>query len=195
MPKIFSEADREKIRVNLLKNGRSMLEKKRYKDISVAEIAAESGIAKGTFYNFFGSKEDFFYEVMLLIRDDNRKELLALIENPSRDAVAETMYKRYTTTKTIYDYFEPEELKIIFRRLPGKVQESDANSIELAERLISLCIDNENIKPEVVVNLMNIAGSAAANREFLIQEHYDATISVIANAIADYIYGGHKHDA
>lgn len=189
MPKIFSEADRENIRANLLKNGRSMLEKKRYKDISVAEIAAESGIAKGTFYNFFGSKEEFFYEVMLLIRDDNRKELLALVENPSRDAVAETMYKRYTTTKTVYDYFEPGELKIIFRRLPDKVQESDADSAELAQKLISVCTDDANVKPEVVVNLMNIAGSAAANREILIEECYCETISVIANAIADYIYG------
>lgn len=189
MPKIFSEADRANIRANLLKNGRAMLEKKRYKDISVAEIAVESGIAKGTFYNFFASKEEFFYEIMLLIRDDNRKELLALAENPSRDAVAEMMYKRYTSTKTVYDYFEPEELKIIFRKLPEKAQESDINSTELAQKLITSCTENQNVEPEVVVNLMNIAGSAAANREFLIQEHYNATIFVIANAIADYIYG------
>lgn len=192
MPKIFSDTDRDNIRLNMLKNGRKILEKKRYKDISVAEIAAESGIAKGTFYNFFPSKELFFYEVMLLIRDSNRKELLDIIENPSWQAVYDAFYKRYTTTKTVYDYFEPEELKIIFRRLPGKSQESDENSTALAEKLIAVCPHNENVKAEVIVNLMNIAGSAAANREFLIEEHYCETVAVMARALADYIFGGKK---
>lgn len=194
MPKIFSEEDRESIRKNLLENGRAMLERKSYKDISVAEIAEESGIAKGTFYNFFGSKEEFFYEVMLLIRDNNRNELLKAAEAPSKEAIYKVMYKRYTTTKTVYDYFTPEEMKIIFRRLPGKTQEADENSVELAQKLISVCTDSKNVKAEVVVNLMNIAASAAANREFLIEKHYRETISVLANAIADYIYGGTQNE-
>lgn len=195
MPKIFSESDRETIRQNLLKNGRAMLETKRCREISVAVIAAESGIAKGTFYNFFPSKELYFYEIMLLIRDENRKELLALAENPSYHALCETMYRRYTEVKTIYDYFEPEELNMIFRTLPDKEKESDDNSTELARQLISVCTDDERIKPEVVVNLMNIAASASANRRFLIDTHYCETISVLARAIADYIYGGNHYDA
>lgn len=195
MPKIFSETDRENIRTKLLHNGRKLLEAKRCKDISVAEIAADAGIAKGTFYNFFPSKELYFYEIMLLIRDENRKEILALAENPSYEALYETMYRRYTEVKTIYDYFEPDELKMIFRTLPEKEQESDENSTELANHLISVCTDDENIKAEVVVNLMNIAASASANRRFLIEEHYRETISVLARAIADYIYGENKNDA
>ena len=194
MPKIFSETDRENIRLKLLNNGRKLLETKRCKDISVAQIAADTGIAKGTFYNFFPSKELYFYEIMLLIRDENRKEILALAENPSYEALYETMYRRYTEVKTIYDYFEPDELKMIFRTLPEKEQESDENSTELANHLISVCTDDENIKAEVVVNLMNIAASASANRRFLIEEHYRETISVLARAIADYIYGGNKND-
>ncbi|MGN1137158.1 MAG: TetR/AcrR family transcriptional regulator [Oscillospiraceae bacterium] len=194
MPKIFSEEDRESIRKNLLENGRTMLERKSYKDISVAEIAEESGIAKGTFYNFFGSKEEFFYEVMLLIRDNNRNELLKTAETPSREVLYKVLYKRYTTTKTVYDYFTPEEMKIIFRRLPEKMQEADENSVELAQKLISFCTENKKVNAEVVVNLMNIAASASANREFLIEKHYRETISVLANAIADYIYGGTQNE-
>ena len=194
MPKIFSEEDRDSIRKNLLENGRAMLEKKSYKDISVAEIAEESGIAKGTFYNFFGSKEEFFYEVMLLIRDNNRNELLKAAEAPSREVLYKVLYKRYTTTKTVYDYFTPEEMKIIFRRLPEKMREADENSVELAQKLISVCTGSKNVKAEVVVNLMNIAASASANREFLIEKHYRETVSVLANAIADYIYGGTKNE-
>ena len=194
MPKIFSEADRDNIRLKLLNNGREQLKTKRCKNISVAELAYEAGIAKGTFYNFFPSKELYFYEIMLLIRDENRAELLELAEAPSYEALYETMYRRYTQVKTIYDYFEPDELKMIFRTLPEKEIESDENSAALAKRLISVCTDNEDIKAEVVVNLMNIAASASANRRFLIEEHYCETISVLAKAIADYIYGGNPND-
>lgn len=190
MPKIFSEEDRENIRLHLLENGRSMLEKKSYNSISVADLAGESGIAKGTFYNFFPSKEAFFYEVMLLIRDENRKEILQFAKNPSKEALVEMLYKRYTKTKTVYDYFEPEELKIIFRKLPGKAQDADENSVELAKNLITACGIDESVQAGVIVNLMNVAANAAANKEFLVAEYYEETIMVIAKAIADYIYGG-----
>ena len=190
MPKIFSEEDRENIRMHLLQNGRSMLEKKNYNSISIADLAMESGIAKGTFYNFFPSKEAFFYEVMLSIRDENRKEILTFVENPSKEALVEMLYKRYTQTKTIYDYFESDELKIIFRKLPQKAQDADENSMELTKNLITACGIEENVQAGVVVNLMNVAAEAAANREFLVAEHYEETIMVIAKAIADYIYGG-----
>lgn len=194
MPKIFSEEDRETIRNNLLENGRTLLEKKSCRDISVAEIAEKSGIAKGTFYNFFNSKEEFFYEVMLLIRDNNRNELLKIAEAPSREALYKVLYKRYTTEKTVYDYFTSEEMSVIFRRLPGKMQESDENSTVLAKKLIALCTDNKNVKAEVVVNLMNIAASASANREFLVEKYYRETASVMAKTIADYIFGDEENE-
>lgn len=60
MPKIFSDTDKDYIRNALLENGRKALETSNYKTISVADIAAATGIAKGTFYNFFSSKESFF---------------------------------------------------------------------------------------------------------------------------------------
>lgn len=188
MPKIFSEEDKSMIREALLKNGRAALEKSSYKNISVADIAAESGIAKGTFYHFFPSKEEFFYEIMLQIRDENRRELLNLIKEPSWQSAYELFYRRYTTVKTVYDYFTAEELKIIFRRLPQKQSESDENSVQLAKQLIAVCTDNVNVKAEVIVNLMNIAASVAANRQFLLETYYNETIAVLAKAMADYIY-------
>ena len=189
MPKIFSETDRGNIRESLLSNGIKALEKSSYKSISVADIAADTGIAKGTFYNFFPSKEAFFCEVMLKIRDENRLAIINTMENPTRENVYKLFYERYTTAKTVYDYFSPEEMKIIFRRLPHKQNEADENSVQLARQLISVCTDRKEVKAEVVINLMNIAASAAAEREFLLQDSYNETVAVIAKAITDYIFG------
>lgn len=189
MPKIFSESDRNIIREALLENGRKALEKSSYKNISVSDIAAETGIAKGTFYNFFDSKEAFFYEVMLKIRNENRIEIIRCMENPTRENVYKLFYERYTTIKTVYDYFSPDEMKIIFRRLPYKQNEADNDSLCLAEELIAVCTDRKDVNAEVVINIMNIAASAASEREFLLQDSYNETVSVIAKAITDYIFG------
>lgn len=189
MPKIFSETDRDNIREALLANGRKALEKNSYKNISIADIAAQTGIAKGTFYNFFTSKEAFFYEVMLKIRNENRLAIMALMDAPTKENAYRLFYERYTSVKTAYDYFTPEEMKIIFRRLPEKQDEADENSVQLARQLISVCTDRKDVNAEVVVNLMNIAASAAAERDFLLQDSYNDTIAVIAKAITDYIFG------
>ena len=97
MPNIFSDTDKTNIRESLLVIGRKALEKNSYKNISVADIAADAGIAKGTFYNFFPSKEVFFYEIVLQIRDENRMAFAELIESPTRENTYKLFYERYTT--------------------------------------------------------------------------------------------------
>ena len=190
LPKIFTGEDRDIIRRSLLENGRKAIEKDSYKNISVADIAAQTGIAKGTFYNFFSSKEEFFYEIMLIIRDENRREIEELMECPDRERVYSFFYKRYTEVRTVYDYFTRDELNIIFRRLPHKQTEADEDSVRLAKKLISVCTDSSAVRAEVVINLMNIAAAASADRVQLLSEHYAETVSVLARAITDYIFSG-----
>jgi len=58
VPRIFSESDREAIRQKLIEAGRSHFLRYGLRKTNVEELAREAGIAKGTFYNFFESKED-----------------------------------------------------------------------------------------------------------------------------------------
>ena len=58
MPRIFSEADRGAIRQSLIEAGRESFLRHGLRKTSVEELARSAGIAKGTFYNFFASKED-----------------------------------------------------------------------------------------------------------------------------------------
>ncbi|HUX22769.1 MAG TPA: TetR/AcrR family transcriptional regulator [Spirochaetia bacterium] len=71
MPKIFSDHDREVIRQTLIEVGRANFLRFGLRKTSVEQIAAAAGIAKGTFYNFFESKED----LCLAIYDNEEIEL------------------------------------------------------------------------------------------------------------------------
>ena len=59
MPSIFSQEDKERIRTQLLAEGREMMLKRGITKMNIDELAESAGIAKGTFYNFFPSKQDF----------------------------------------------------------------------------------------------------------------------------------------
>jgi AcrR family transcriptional regulator len=55
---------REERRERILDAAREIFSRKRYNEVTVALITSEVGIAKGTFYLYFHSKEDLFLEVM-----------------------------------------------------------------------------------------------------------------------------------
>lgn len=188
MPKIFSEQEREIIRMKLINAGMEELENKSYRNIAVDSLAAEVGIAKGTFYNFFPSKEAYFYAVMQFVKEKNRNELkeLLLCEKIQKDEIVSCLYHRYTKIKTVYDYFSPEEIKIIVRKLPDSDGADD--SVEFAEWICeNLSVSDKEKKAKIIVNMCNIMAMAASNRDMLEPCAYEETIFIFCNAIADYI--------
>lgn len=190
MPKVFTEQDRDIIRAKLLEAGLTRLEYKGYGSISIDEVAAEVGIAKGTFYSFFSSKELYFYEIMQFIKERNRREMQDVLQDSqSPEAVTSYLCRKYTQIKTVYDYFTPEEMKRIVRTIPEEAQKDD--SAEFAEMICgALGVSAGEMKQETIVAMSNILAAAAANRSILRQDAYERAVSVFCRAMADYIFGG-----
>lgn len=190
MPRIFSEQERELIRSKLLNAGLRELEHTAYRNISIDGIVAAVGIAKGTFYNFFDSKEAYFYEIMQLIKERNRDGLKALAGGgqPTRAQLVDCLYHRYTQMKTVYDYFSPAEIKVITRKLPDDALEND--SVDFAEVLCGRIRPLDKAEAEAVVGMCNILGIAASNRSVLDGDSYERAVRVFCGALADYILGG-----
>lgn len=191
MPKIFTDQDKEVIRLKLLEAGRNALETRSCRGISLDDITASVGIAKGTFYNFFPSKEQFFYAVMQQIKEDNRVELRELVQTSplSKADVERCLYHRYTHTKTVYDYFSTEDMRRILRKLPEGDSAND--SVEFAELLCGQIAGLSNsARPDVIVNLCNVLALTASHRAMFEPDAYDETIHVLCRALTNYIFGG-----
>nr|UWI50567.1 TetR/AcrR family transcriptional regulator [Clostridioides difficile] len=169
MTKIFDENDKNIIKENLMKLGLEALENGGYKAASIEAIARQAGIAKGTFYNFFQSKESFFFEIMLLMRDKNRQEFFELISdkaNLNKESFEDFLFRRYAISKNIYHYFTTDELNIIFRKMPKQLSITNIDSTNFATELFSHVENiNTEINNEVVVNIMNIMGSYSADKD------------------------------
>ncbi|MFC6951294.1 TetR/AcrR family transcriptional regulator [Halorubellus litoreus] len=84
----FSDADRERIREELVAAGRELFERYGLSKTTIADLTDPVGIANGTFYQFFDSKEALFLEV--LDREGERllPELVAPFEREDDDPEA-----------------------------------------------------------------------------------------------------------
>ncbi|MFO7567872.1 MAG: TetR/AcrR family transcriptional regulator [Enhygromyxa sp.] len=66
----------------------------------IADIAAEAGVATGTLYNYFSSKEDIFLSIL----DDGRDRLLAMLEQC--DAVEEPLQRLRELIRVMFAFLE-----------------------------------------------------------------------------------------
>lgn len=66
-------------KANILKYGRDLFSSKGFKDTNVAEIAKMAGIATGTFYNYYTSKDKLFMEIYLEENVKLKKDIMECV--------------------------------------------------------------------------------------------------------------------
>jgi len=73
---------------DIFNSAREMFYYKGFKETNVADIAKHAGIAVGTFYNYYDSKEQIFFEVLMKENEKQKKSMLESIELNSDDPAA-----------------------------------------------------------------------------------------------------------
>lgn len=74
MARRFSETEKQTIKKKLLNEGKVLLEKYGVKKTSVDKIVEKVGIAKGSFYNFYPSKESMVFDIVMDIETEIHEE-------------------------------------------------------------------------------------------------------------------------
>ena len=77
---------RETSREDLIESARQIFRSKGYKETNVADVTAAAGIAVGSFYKFFDSKEDLFVDVYAKENAELKERLFAAVD-PDDDLV------------------------------------------------------------------------------------------------------------
>src|SRR5690625_1865340 len=65
MGRRFTAEDRQEIRQNIVKQARRKFTKDGFQQTSIAGITQAVGIAQGSFYNFFPSKEALYFHILM----------------------------------------------------------------------------------------------------------------------------------
>ena len=91
MPNAFTEEESKRIRQELILAGIRLSKELGVQKMSVEKLTAAVGIAKGSFYLFFGSKEDFIIEVAAYASEETQKMLLKKLNGRTQMSTHEFM--------------------------------------------------------------------------------------------------------
>lgn len=78
----FTEEKRDRVRESLRENGRELFARYGIRKTAITELTEPAGIGKGTFYQFYDSKEDLYVDILI----QDREEIVPRILNESFEA-------------------------------------------------------------------------------------------------------------
>lgn len=198
MPAIFNDEKREKVRIKLLENGFEYIKRFGMKKTSIEEVAKASGIAKGTFYNFFPSKEEFVASIMKHKRDAVKSEIAILVSETgglTKEAVRKILKSMAFGDVNLYAYLTSEDLAVLAARAPKSIIPMEEDVANTTNALLDLVPDKRaDCDWQVIANYLKIMALTAMNRKMLIEGALEKNIDGIISLIMDCIFGSDASD-
>lgn len=127
MPRAFSPTEKTVLTARLLQVGREHFTRFGLKKTNVGELCDAIGIAKGSFYLFFETKELLFAAVLAEVEAEIRQKLLTELEARRADPRQMVRYLvesplRLLAQEPLLNFLaNPEEFQLLMSRMPPEV--------------------------------------------------------------------------
>ncbi len=195
MPKVsYSEADRERIRTQLVAVGLELMAKQGIQHTTVEQIYKKVGISRTFFYTFFPTKEDLIVETLYLQQPKITAYVQKLMADPTlswRDAVKQFLHACCYGERNGIAVLTIEEQQLIFRRLS---KESYAVFRQKQLRLFGEILEGfgipantarVNLFTNLSLTVMVVRRAIPDTLPLFVPEAADETVDAQINAIVD----------
>jgi len=124
MTKAFSDREKELIRKRLIEEGKELFARYGLRKTGVGDLTKAAGIAQGSFYNFFPSKEELYFEIIEQEEEQIKEKLLSThkvgenITRRSLRAFLTEAFKLIDESTLIKKLMNGEEYELMIRKLP-----------------------------------------------------------------------------
>lgn len=194
MPSVFSMEDRERIRKQLLTEGRRMMLERGITKTNIDELADHAGIAKGTFYNFFSSKQDFILEIIHGYQDEKLIQLKQLTEDKKGKLTVDEAFAWY---KTLYRPQEnplyqvsKKDMDWIMDKIPAERLFRPEVDIKTGHLILSMIEGvRDDLDVRVLANFPKMMALALENKDFMHQEVLNINFQMIVDSMYRYVKG------
>lgn len=194
MPKTFTEKEKEIIRNSLIQNGRELFSIFGLKKTSISELTKAAGIAQGTFYTFFDSKEELYFEILELEQSNSEQFLRDTLKasHSSKEAISKIIkgsFELFEASPVIRRLYESHDYELMVRKLPlEKLKNHQREDTVLVLNIImSIQQENELIdaRPEVIAGLLRAIMILYFHQDEVGREIYPEVIDLLADIVAD----------
>lgn len=189
MPKIFSEYDKEKLRSMLIETGFEILRTSGLDGVNVDELCRKCYIAKGTFYNFFETKAEYIYEMMIFERERSKRELSHRLNENGRltgSALKSYLIWLRDENPNVFSYLTDKEQKSLISKWRPEYLENRQNDEQTMQAIISL-LEEPASKPDWknACNLMKMLAIALTMPEVFIADAFESTTEILIDKIVE----------
>lgn len=184
MATAFTTEEKEVIRKKLHKVAKECLQRYGVKKTTVDQMAAMVDISKGSFYNFYSSKEMLFFTVLEEYQIDvmNRlTEQLGMETKIDTNRLVQLLYDFYQDFRYsfMYTIFKNHEMELLIRKLPKEVI-TNHHLIDdrMVKEIVSRINIRENVSVEIVSALFRTIAMTILHIEEIGEEQFDTTFFV-----------------
>ncbi|RED89207.1 TetR/AcrR family transcriptional regulator [Cohnella phaseoli] len=195
MPRKFDTDEKSQIQQKLLEAGRSLFSRYGFKKTNVGELAKAAGIASGTFYLFYRSKEELFFDLMEEEEQAIQQIVLRQLENASKSKEAFRLFfkegfRLMTENPILREVLLPEQFEAIVRKLPpDKLERNYATDVRKLEPLIRQWqaegILRTDMTPELIVSMLRSIILLSLHKQTIGDAVYEATMDALITTVAD----------
>ena len=193
MATAFTAEEKEVIRKKLHKVAKECLQRYGVKKTTVDQMAAMADISKGSFYNFYSSKEMLFFTVLEEYQIDvmNRlTEQLGMEAKIDTNRLVQLLYDFYQDFRYsfMYTIFKNHEMELLVRKLPREVI---ANHHLIDDRMVKKIVSRinirENVSLEIVSALFRTIAMTILHIKEIGEKQFDTTLKLVIQGIVEQI--------
>ena len=193
MATAFTAEEKEVIRKKLHKVAKECLQRYGVKKTTVDQMAAMVDISKGSFYNFYSSKEMLFFTVLEEYQIDVMNRLTEQLDMETKidtNRLVELLYDFYQDFRYsfMYTIFKNHEMELLVRKLP---KEAITNHHLIDDRMVKKIVSRinirENVSVEIVSALFRTIAMTILHIEEIGEKQFDTTLKLVIQGIVEQI--------
>lgn len=193
MPTAFTDEELEHIRSALIQAGIRLSKELGLQKMSVEKLTAAVGIAKGSFYMFFGSKEDFILEVAEYTGAQTQKMLLSRLNGRRKMSAHEFMefFSEYLHSDfDLMNRLTVEDFFWLKKHIKKQVLFDPDEQIKTAELWLSLINDvRPGVDAGTFVNLIKSIYAIREHGDTMVKASMESSVQVLLRTIEVYVSG------
>ena len=193
MATAFTTEEKEVIRKKLHKVAKECLQRYGVKKTTVDQMAAMVDISKGSFYNFYSSKEMLFFAVLEEYQIDVMDRLTEQLDMEAKidtNRLVQLLYDFYQDFRYsfMYTIFKNHEMELLVRKLPKEaITNHRLIDDSLVKEIVSRINIIENVSVEIVSALFRTIAMTILHIEEIGEEQFDTTLKLVIQGIVEQI--------
>lgn len=191
----FNEREKEHIRNNLIQHGRRLFGDHGLNKTTISDLTKQVNIAQGSFYLFYKSKEELYYEILELEERYIREELLnkvllkdKLTKATFRDFLQQAL-QFLDESPILRQLFDKSTMNQLLRKLPQeKLDRNNQGDIDFLVPYIKkwqAAGSMKQLSPHIIVSMIRSLIILSLQKEMIGESNYNSTMDQLIKFISE----------